>query len=342
MSEIHFPCDNCGQKIPVDESFIGSLVDCPLCGKPAEVLDTRGWEAIPRQDVFVSYRRDGGEHLSRRVMEALQERGFSVFVDVEDLKSGKFSPTILRKIELATDVIVICTKDSLDRCANEDDWVRKEVRYAIRQKKNIVPVFERHFVVPQKSALPADIAELVDYNALTPTPQLWEASMDRLVTDFLESKSSIERDENLLEPVHALPQAVLFGLIACFGIMLGVSLHPFTGIDFVVRQHPGLAPVCQAALFFFIALDFLILIGAGLTYGLNASGLKLVKWSALSLMLTNTLCAMLYFIVARKYALPAWVAGGPPLFLWIITGIPLGVVIKNSLRLSKEHARGNA
>jgi len=46
-------------------------------------------------DIFISYRRDGGEYLAGRVKDALRSRGFSVFMDVEDLKSWKFYEALL-------------------------------------------------------------------------------------------------------------------------------------------------------------------------------------------------------------------------------------------------------
>jgi hypothetical protein len=59
--------------------------------------------------VFISYRRDGGEHLAGRIKDALKSRGFSVFMDVEDLKSGKFDTALLKKIEETSDVLVMAT-----------------------------------------------------------------------------------------------------------------------------------------------------------------------------------------------------------------------------------------
>lgn len=33
-------------------------------------------------DVFISYRRDGGEHAAKRIQEALLARGYRVFLDM--------------------------------------------------------------------------------------------------------------------------------------------------------------------------------------------------------------------------------------------------------------------
>ncbi len=57
-----------------------------------------------RHDIFISYRRDSGEHLAARVKDALKSRDLSVFMDVEDLKSGKFDESLFKKIEEAMDI----------------------------------------------------------------------------------------------------------------------------------------------------------------------------------------------------------------------------------------------
>lgn len=145
-------------------------------------------------DIFISYRREGGEHLAGRVKDALKARGFSVFMDVEDLKSGKFNSALFSEIERATDFLLILTPGCLDRCKNEGDWLRQEIRHAIKWERNLVPILARGFQMPPAETLPADIAELVDYNGPTPSHELFEASMDRLVSTFLISGKTEESD----------------------------------------------------------------------------------------------------------------------------------------------------
>lgn len=138
--------------------------------------------------VFISYRRDGGDGLAGRVRDALRARGFPVFFDVEDLKSGKFNAALYAEIERCFDFIVILSPGALDRCVNEGDWVRLEIAHALKLKKNIVPIFGRNFEFP-KSPLPADIAELCDYNGLPASHELFEASMDKLARMLISPKT---------------------------------------------------------------------------------------------------------------------------------------------------------
>ncbi len=78
-------------------------------------------------DVFISYRRDGGEEAARLIRNSLKERGYRVFLDTESLRSGQFDKELYRVIEEAKDVVVILPPNGLDRCSNEGDWLRLEI-----------------------------------------------------------------------------------------------------------------------------------------------------------------------------------------------------------------------
>ncbi len=136
---------------------------------------------MPCGRVFISYRRDGGADLARLVQANLERRGYDVFMDVESLRSGPFNTALFAEIESATDVVVILTPGSLDRCRNEGDWVRLEIAHAIRHKRNIIPVMARGFEWPSTSApLPDDMAALPTYNGVSPSHEYFSASIDRL------------------------------------------------------------------------------------------------------------------------------------------------------------------
>ncbi len=334
MGDLKFPCSLCGQHIACDESLGGVTVSCPSCQASVSVPSAQDLQSIKAQDVFVSYRREGGEHLARLVVEALRQRGFSVFVDMENLQSGEFSLAILRKIELATDVIVICTKGCFDHSQNDDDWMRQEIRHAIRQDKNIVPIFDRYFIKPDPKFMPSDIAEVFDYNGLTPASDLWEASMDRLVTEFLESKSSILPTKGSLAPAPGKAHAILSGLVACFGLIMGIASIPFVSNPAVTGKFPHLCVVCKVMLFFVFLLNVLILAGAGMTFALKAAGVKLTRDASSALILSSTCCCLLFIVVARNYGFPSSTAIAPGL-LWLVTSLPLVFVIRSAARLRK-------
>lgn len=82
-----------------------------------------------KYDVFISYRRDGGAETAKLLRDSLTERGYSVFLDVESLRSGPFNTELYRVIEEANDFLLVLPPGALRRCAEEQDWVRKEIGY---------------------------------------------------------------------------------------------------------------------------------------------------------------------------------------------------------------------
>ncbi len=102
--------------------------------------------------VFISYRRDGGDTLAQLLYDRLTKDGYRVFLDVESLRSGKLNKAIYSKIEECTDFLLILPEHGLDRCKNEDDWVRLEIEYAIKLKKNIIPVNDAKLCISRQFA----------------------------------------------------------------------------------------------------------------------------------------------------------------------------------------------
>ena len=84
-------------------------------------------------DVFISYRRSGGEYTAKILRDRLEDMGYRVFFDVESLRSGYFNTKLYSVIDECRDFLLILSPGALDRCANPDDWVRLEVERALAQ-----------------------------------------------------------------------------------------------------------------------------------------------------------------------------------------------------------------
>ena len=91
-------------------------------------------------DIFISYRRHGGAEYARPLKSELEQRGYSVFLDYDELKDGVFDKRIMDAIEQAPIFVFMLSAHSLDRCVNDDDWVRKEIEFAVSKNRHIVPV----------------------------------------------------------------------------------------------------------------------------------------------------------------------------------------------------------
>ena len=69
--------------------------------------------------------------LSSLLKVHLQLRGFSVFLDIDRLRAGKFDENLLMNIKLAKHFLLVLTSNALDRCigdSDRQDWVHKVIK----------------------------------------------------------------------------------------------------------------------------------------------------------------------------------------------------------------------
>ena len=138
-----------------------------------------------KYDVFISYRRDGGDNLAQLLYDRLTQRGYRVFLDIESLRGGRFNKAILDTMDGCRDVIAVLPPEGLKRCADPEDWVLLELSHALKQKKNLVPVLMRGFQWPRP--MPRGLEGLETYNGVADNKDYFDAVVDRLVT-LLQSR----------------------------------------------------------------------------------------------------------------------------------------------------------
>lgn len=150
-------------------------------------------EKAPYQ-IFISYRRDGGESLAALLHDRLERIGFTVFYDVESLRSGNFNEALLGFIEKCQDVLLVLPPGGLDRCiTDEKDWVRREIVHALKCHKNIIPVMMRNFSFPDN--LPDDMKPIEKQNGVSATMEYFDAVIEKIVTHRLKSKPADRNSE---------------------------------------------------------------------------------------------------------------------------------------------------
>lgn len=146
-----------------------------------------------RYQIFISYRRDGGESLAALLHERFVRMGYRVFYDVESLRSGNFNEKLLEVISECDDVLVVLPPGGLDRCiADESDWVRREIVHALKCEKNVIPILMRNFSFPEN--LPDDLKPLVNKNGVSATMEYFDAVVDKLAKQRLTCKPDQEAD----------------------------------------------------------------------------------------------------------------------------------------------------
>src|SRR5882757_4465764 len=130
-------------------------------------------------DAFISYRRDGSASQARLIKSELTNRNYQVFLDVADLDRGHFDDQLLTTIAETPNFILVLAPGSLDKCVNEGDWLRRELRQAIATRRNVIPVCLPGFSFP--TSLPADIAELSRHQAVEYSHTLFDATIEKIL-----------------------------------------------------------------------------------------------------------------------------------------------------------------
>lgn len=168
-----------------------------------------------KYDVFISYRRSSYD-TANLIATRLRSAGYSVFFDMETLRSGKFNEQLYNVIETCTDFLLVLPPEALDRCVNEDDWVRLEIQHAMKHNKNIIPIMLNGFAWP--NPMPEGLEELCNYQALTASSiEYFDLAMERLQKRYLRSKRRV--------PLRKFVKAsaiVLLSLLLLVGILWGV------------------------------------------------------------------------------------------------------------------------
>ncbi|MBL8147573.1 MAG: TIR domain-containing protein [Anaerolineae bacterium] len=88
--------------------------------------------------VFISYSRKD-ERFARQLATALSNRGYDVWIDVEDIPAGmKWSSAIQQGLDSANVMVVVISPDSMVSTNVEDEW-----QYFLDQRKPVVPILLR-------------------------------------------------------------------------------------------------------------------------------------------------------------------------------------------------------
>ncbi|HYK00286.1 MAG TPA: 4a-hydroxytetrahydrobiopterin dehydratase [Thermoanaerobaculia bacterium] len=132
----------------------------------------------PRTLAFLSYRRDDSRDWANLIADTLQ-RNFGrncVFIDTDGIRVGdQWSRKIETALEYATVVMPIIgprwlflqsPDDGRRRLDSENDWVRREIEYALQEEKEIVPITVSGAPIPAPQQLPESIRDLPSRQAL--------------------------------------------------------------------------------------------------------------------------------------------------------------------------------
>ncbi len=137
-------------------------------------------------DVFISYRRKNQPIYAQLLYVYLKAAGYRVFLDVQGLGSGHYDEQLYAILDEISDLVLVLPEGALERCREPGDWICKEVAYALRNGKNVVPFFaECRF--PDNIELPEELEPLRTLQSTRYDAFFFEESLDR-VKKYLVSR----------------------------------------------------------------------------------------------------------------------------------------------------------
>ena len=141
-----------------------------------------------KYDVFISYRREGGKNIARLLKTELGLRGYHAFLDFDELKDGRFDKRIMDAIDAAPVFMFILSDHALDRCVDENDWVRKEIEYALATERHIIPINPDKSFSDFPDYVPKNLRDGLGLHQFSQLllDDLFNQTMDKLVTERLE------------------------------------------------------------------------------------------------------------------------------------------------------------
>ena len=148
-------------------------------------------------------------------MHLLRKHGITYFLDYTSLEAAQpYDEQIEKGIRGASFFLLVLSKDALERCHNDDDWLRKEIRCALLYKRRIVPICEPSFQWPTN--LPNDIASISRWQSLEYHPKYTDV-LEKELCSVLSTELPFTKKTVFARGIVLLViLLVLFGHYVCF------------------------------------------------------------------------------------------------------------------------------
>ncbi|VFM96828.1 MAG: Tetratricopeptide repeat-containing protein [Candidatus Kentron sp. G] len=160
--------------------------------------------------LFLSHRRDPvGKAVAGRIHQALTHRGYDVFLDVDNMEPGPWAEQLEREIPARAHFLLLLTPDALEKCADGNDWVRREYERAVASRRNIVPVRSEDFNVgAERDHCPAATRSVFALQMASVSHGAFEHDVEELTRRFLPPHRAPgkEGEEESGDSLHNLPR----------------------------------------------------------------------------------------------------------------------------------------
>ena len=167
-------------------------------------------------DIFISYRRKGaGAGVAGELQAKFENRGFKVFLDVDEIGSGLFPVQIQQAIRECKDFILVLAPGTLDSCVEEGDWVRREIEEAEQSGKNIVGVALPGFVMPASETLPSSLHDLPTRQVFLWTHEYRTASFEKIEENLISTQLKKKRKRLMRNIVLSVAFVGILAALLC-------------------------------------------------------------------------------------------------------------------------------
>jgi len=230
--------------------------------------------------IFISYRREDSADEAHRLSRELSSRfgDDNVFIDVEDIALGEnFAEVIDQSVGFCDALIAVigtkwlaCT-DAAGRRRLDDpqDWVRLEITAALGRDMKVFPVLVGGAALPDARELPANLAPMVQHQALNLRAERFAEDADRLAQALDTVRrgagtaalwfSLIVKRHRALDPLDLRKPEVFWRAIRFLLLMLLIDAL----LRLPVTSVPGSALTQVGYVLAYVAADCVEWLGAG-------------------------------------------------------------------------------
>ncbi len=157
-------------------------------------------------DVFISYKRSDGTMLAKFFRTMLEEQGYRVFLDLKELRNGRFDTQLREVLAHCGDVLCVLTPDyiaSMRQEPGEDNWVGLELVQALdeAEPKNIIPITVDTAAMPERGSLFPAVADVGAYEAVRYNSQGTHEEEAAFLTRLTNMLTSTPRKVNYLKHI---------------------------------------------------------------------------------------------------------------------------------------------
>lgn len=157
--------------------------------------------------------------MAGELQSKFENLGYKVFLDVDEIGSGQFPTQIKQAIEQCKDFLLVLSPGTLDRCVDEEDWVRREILMAMDLNKNIVGVGLPGFIMPEAEDLPKPLQSLATRQVFVWTHEYRAASFAKIAENLVSTQ--VKKKKKRVKLIASLP--LLLALLVAGLVLLNRS-----------------------------------------------------------------------------------------------------------------------